>query len=107
MYFKISRQEFMNLLSIASKAVSPNSPLPSLSGLKITVTTHSIEITASNSDISIRTTKEKDDSFTFEVYDTGSIVINKNYIIDIVRKIESEVVEVEIMDGSLTKISGG
>ncbi|MCF0111310.1 MAG: DNA polymerase III subunit beta, partial [Erysipelotrichaceae bacterium] len=41
------------------------------------------------------------------VYDTGSIVINKNYIIDIVRKIESEVVEVEIMDGSLTKISGG
>ena len=107
MYFKISRQEFMNLLSIASKAVSPNSPLPSLSGLKITVTTHSVEITASNSDISIRTTKEKDDSFTFEVYDTGSIDIHKNYIIDIVRKIESEVVEVEIMDGSLTKISGG
>lgn len=107
MYFKISRNILLNLLSIASKAVSSSSPLPSLLGLKITVTDNTIELMSSDSDISIKTVWKKEKDHTFEVYEPGSIVINKNYINDIVRKIDSDDIEFEILDGSLTKISGG
>ncbi|MDD6468039.1 MAG: DNA polymerase III subunit beta [Erysipelotrichaceae bacterium] len=106
MYFKMSRTDLLNMLSIVSKAISSNSPLPSLLGVKFDVKSNKIELTGSDSDISIKTTKEKSDDAVFEVYEEGSIVINKNYITDIIRKIDSDVVEFEIIDGSLTKISG-
>ena len=106
MYFKMSRIDLLNMISITSKAVSSNSPLPSLLGIKFDVKNDHIELTGSDSDISIKTIKSKSDDGVFEVYEEGSIVINKNYINDIIRKIDSDVVEIEIIDGSLTKISG-
>ena len=106
MYFKMSRIDLLNMITIASKAISSNSPLPSLLGIKFDVKKDHIELTGSDSDISIKTMKSKSDDCVFEVYEEGSIVINKNYINDIIRKIDSDVVEIEIIDGSLTKISG-
>lgn len=106
MYFKMSRIDLLNMITIASKAISSNSPLPSLLGIKFDVKNDHIELTASDSDISIKTMKSKNEEGVFEVYEEGCIVINKNYINDIIRKIDSDVVEIEIIDGSLTKISG-
>ena len=67
----------------------------------------SIVLTGSDSDISIQTTLNGSDEETnLIVKETGSIVIEAKYILEIVRKIDADEIELEIVDGSLTKISG-
>ncbi len=107
MDFKISKRYFNNALTTVARAISANSPLPALSGIKIEVFENEILLTASDSFISIqkRLTKE-DKDFNLEIKETGSIVIEAKYILEIVRKIDSDEIHMELLDGSLTKISG-
>ena len=107
MNFKISKRVFYSALNTVSRAISSNSPLPALSGIKIEVNQDSIVLTGSDSDISIQTTLNGSDEETnLIVKETGSIVIEAKYILEIVRKIDADEIELEIVDGSLTKISG-
>ena len=52
----------------------------------------------------IQTKIEKDEDLT--IYQTGGVVLNSRYILDIVRKIDSDEIKIEILDGALTRISG-
>ena len=61
MNFKISKRIFYSALSTVSRAISSNSPLPALSGIKIEVEQDSIILTGSDSDISIQTTLKGSD----------------------------------------------
>ncbi len=106
MHFKISKKTFYQALDKVSKAISASSPVPALSGIKIVVLNNEIQLTASDSDMSIFDTLVSDEENKLEVYTDGSIVIEARYILDIVRKIDSAIIEVEMLDGSLTKISG-
>ena len=107
MNFKISKKVIYTGLVTVSRAISANSPLPALSGIKIECFKNKLILTGSNTDISIQTSIEKnDDEFTFDVIEEGSVVIEAKYIIEIVRKIDSNVIDFAIIDGSLTKISG-
>jgi len=107
MNFKISKRHFYQALSVVSRAVSANSPLPSLSGIKIEVLEDEICLTASDSDISIKKTiRNVGDERIFEIREKGSILIEAKYILEIVRKIDASEIDVEIIDGSLTKFSG-
>lgn len=106
MYFKVSKKEFLTALSVASRAISNFSPLPAFSGIKIVADNDRLVLTGSDSDISIQTTVMKSDSCTLDINDMGSIVIEAKYILEIVRKIDADIVEFEMLDGSLTKISG-
>lgn len=107
MHFKISKRTFYQALDKVSKAISASSPIPVLSGIKIVVNNNEIQLTASDSDMSIYDTIQSNEESNLIVLDEGSIVIEARYILDIVRKIDSDVIEVEILEGSLTKISGG
>ena len=79
MNFKISKRVFFNALSVVSRAISANSPLPWLSGVKIDVTSHQITLTGSDSDVSIQKVLEKSNSDSvFEILETGSIVLKLN-----------------------------
>lgn len=106
MYFKVSKKEFYNALSVASRAISNFSPLPAFSGVKIEAHSDCLILTGSDSDVSIQTKVEKNDECFLEIRDMGSIVIESKYILDIVRKIDASEIELEMIDGSLTKISG-
>lgn len=107
MNFKISKRIFYNALQVVARAISANSPLPSLSGIKLEVNEESIVLTGSDSDISIQKVLSNDDEdLNLVVKETGSIVIEAKYILEIVRKIDAEEINFEIVDGSLTKISG-
>ena len=59
-----------------------------------------------DSDISIKTFLTKRDDYFLEIIKPGSIVIESKYILDIVRKIDSETIEIEVLDGCTTRISG-
>lgn len=107
MNFKISKRVFFNALSVVSRAISANSPLPWLSGVKIDVKSDHITLTGSDSDVSIQKVLEKSNSDSvFEINEVGSIVIEAKYILEIVRKIDADEISFEVVDGSLTKISG-
>lgn len=107
MNFKISKRIFYNALQTVSRAISPNSPLPALSGIKIEVEQESITLTGSDADTSIcKTLNGQDEDLHLLVKETGSIILESRYILEIVRKIDAEDIEIEIIDGSLTRISG-
>jgi len=107
MNFKIAKKTISLGLTTAARAISANTPLPAFSGIKIECESSRLTLTGSNSDISIQTFIEKnDEEFFYEVYEEGSVVIEAKYILEIVRKIDSDVISFQILDGSLTKISG-
>ena len=106
MYFKISKKEFYDGLSTVSRAISNYSPLPAFSGIKFEVSENEICLIGSDSDISIKTYLTKNEDYSLTIVKTGSIVIEAKYILDIVRKIDSDIIEVEVLDGCTTRISG-
>lgn len=105
MHFKIQRSELLVALSKVNKAVSSNSPLPVLSGIKFEAVNDCLILTGSDSNITIQTsiTQNKD---ILEIFQKGSVVLSSRLISDIIRKLESEYVTLEIVDGSLTRIQG-
>lgn len=106
MNFKVDRLPFLNELNKVSRAVSQKTPLPSLAGIKIEAKDNTLYFTGSDSDISMYSyLKSENNNFMLEVIEEGSIVLGAKYICDIVRKLESSQVCVEIMDGQLTRIS--
>ena len=105
MQFRILRTELLNGLNKVSRAVSNKSPLPVLTGIKFVLNENALILTGSDSDISIEVTIEKNEK-KLQIMQTGSIVLSGHYISEIVRKIESEYIDVEIVDGTLTRIKG-
>lgn len=107
MNFQINKKDFLNALNIASKAISTTSPLPALTGIKLELTKKELTIISSDSNISIKIVISNKDSDILTIKDPGEIVIESRYILDIVRKIDSNIINLEIIDGTLVKIYGG
>lgn len=104
MKFRINRLKLLNALSKTTKAVSIRSPLPVLTGIKFDLQPDGLILIGSDSDITIQTKIETSDDLVIE--QTGGVVLNSRYILEIVRKIDSDEISLEIIDGSLTRISG-
>ena len=104
MNFKISKTVFYNALLIASRAISNFSPLPAFSGIKIEVKTVCIVLVGSDSDISIKTIIRADEEESLQIYETGSIVIESKYILEIIRKMDSENIEFELIENASARI---
>ena len=100
MKFKINRQILLNNLNKVSKAVNNKTPLLALTGIKFTLTHENLELIGSDNELSIRCIINKNikENPVMEVNEAGSIVINEKIICEIVRKIESEMVEFEVID---------
>jgi DNA polymerase-3 subunit beta len=103
MKFKIKRSVLLSALSNVSRAVSQKVPLPSLTGIKFDLTEEGLTLTGSDSDITIQTTITEH----LEVIDPGAVVLSSKYILEIIRKIDSDEVLISIVDGTLTRIEGG
>ncbi|MBQ9326992.1 MAG: DNA polymerase III subunit beta [Solobacterium sp.] len=108
MNFKVNKQVFYNALTIASRAISSNSPVPILVGIKLEVEQNLLRITSSDANLSIvqTLTNEQNEELKLSVIDEGTIIIDSRYLLDIVKKIDSEEISIEIIDGTLTHFSG-
>ena len=104
MHFRIKRIKLLNALAKATRAVSVRSPLPVLTGIKFDLQAHQLILIGSDSDITIQTIIDEDDDLV--ILKEGAVVLNSRYIFDIVRKINSDDIEIEIIDGLLTRIKG-
>ena len=96
MKFKVKRTVLLEALNNVSKAISNKNIIPILSGIKFDLFKDKLVVTASDNDITIQTEIEKSEDLVIEK--TGNIVIKGKYILDIVRKLEAEFINIEIID---------
>ena len=104
MNFKISKTVFYNALQIASRAISNYSPLPAFSGIKIEAKPDCLVLIGSDSDISIKTIIRTGEEESLVIQDTGSIVIEAKYILEIIRKMNSDEIQFEMIENASAKI---
>lgn len=96
MKFKIKKNILLEALNNVSKAISSKNIIPILSGIKFDLSKEKLVLTASDNDITIMeeiVSKDID-----KISSCGSIVIKGRYILDIIRKLEDEYINIEIVD---------
>ncbi len=109
MNFSVSKTKLYSALQDVNHAVPSNTPLPALKGIKIQVTEDGkLILTSSDSDISIQKSlsNDEDAELALNIEEPGAVVIDAKYLLDIVHKIDSDFIKVEIIDGALTMFTG-
>lgn len=100
MKFTVNRSVFLKKLKDVQLAVSSRSTIPILTGIKLIATNDGIQLTGSNSDISIETfIQTKDDQARLTIEEEGQIVLQPaRFFSDIVNKLPDESFTVEVKD---------
>ncbi len=99
----IKKEILLENLNKVSKALSTKNLVPALSGIKFELKENGLTLTASDNDITIQTFIPKNEEM--EIKETGSIIIQGKYILDIVRKIPDEKISIEVFDETKIIIS--
>ena len=98
MKFSIKKELLLDALSKVSKAISTKNLIPVLAGVKFELKKKKLVLTASDNDITIQTTIEATNDEDFKIENEGSIIIQGKYILDIVRKLPEEFINIEVID---------
>ncbi len=97
MKLKIKKDLLLDGLSKVSKAISTKNLVPVLAGIKFELEKEGLTLTASDNDITIQVFIESNsDDMTID--QVGSIIIQGKYILDIVRKLPDEFINIEVVD---------
>ena len=103
MKFKIEKNILLENLANVVKAISSKNIIPVLNGVKFELTEEGLALTASDSELTIKAFIDKEKITSIEK--EGSIIIQSKYILDIIRKMPSDEINFELMDGLKIKIS--
>lgn len=106
MRFTIQREAFLKGLTIAGKAIGSKSPIPVMMNFKLTLTIEGLSILGSNNEITIKTlvpTMIGEEKLIFDP-EYGSTLVSSKYLTDIVRKIEGDQIQFEVIDHTIVKI---
>ena len=97
MKIKIKKDILLENLNKVAKAISTKNLIPILSGIKFELSKKGLTLTASDNDITIQSfiPYNKDN---MEIEKEGSIIIQGKYILDIVRKLPEEYINIEVID---------
>ncbi|MUG68597.1 DNA polymerase III subunit beta [Paenibacillus campinasensis] len=92
-----------------SKAISSRTTIPILSGIKLDVTYSGVTLTASDTDISIQSfiPAEDDKQTIVQVEQPGSVVLPAKFFVEIIKKLPSQDVQMEVKENFHTFISAG
>ena len=97
MKLTIKKDILLEALNKVSKAISTKNLIPVLAGIKFELTKKKLILTASDNDITIQTFINCN-SEDVKVEDEGNIIIQGKYILDIVRKLQDEFINIEVID---------
>ena len=103
MKIKIKKDLLNEKLNKVSKAISTKNLVPGLAGIKFDLKKEGLTLTASDNDITIQTFIPKNEDMQFD--EEGSIVIQGRYILDIVKKIPDEIINLEVFDENKINIT--
>lgn len=108
MKFTINRSAFISQLNNVLRAISSKTTIPILTGLKMVVTSDSITLTGSNSDITIESVMNaSNEDYELTINEPGSIVLPARFFSEIVKKLPDKHVTIEITSGFQTDITSG
>jgi len=107
MKFTVNRSAFLKKLKDVQLAVSSRSTIPILTGIKLIASEEGIQLTGSNSDISIETfVRKSDEQSGLTIEEEGQIVLQPaRFFSDIVNKLPDETFTVEVKDRVQTSIT--
>ena len=98
MKFTIKKELLLDALVKVSKAISTKNLIPVLGGIKFELKKKKLILTASDNDITIQTIIESNSDDEFKIINEGSIIIQGKYILDIVRKLQDDFINFEVLD---------
>ena len=98
MKFTIKKEILLEALTKVSKAISTKNLIPVLAGIKFELKKKKLTLTASDNDITIQVTIDATKEEDFKIENEGSIIIQGKYILEIVRKLSSEYINIEVID---------
>ena len=109
MKFDILRDHLVDGVNDVLKAVSSKTTIPILTGIKLDATKEGLTLTGSDADITIQVTipAEKDGEELIHVNEPGSIVLQARMFNEIVRKLPTKEVEIEVLENNQTRIRSG
>ncbi|MWC29080.1 DNA polymerase III subunit beta [Paenibacillus sp. MMS18-CY102] len=109
MKLSIAKNELNDAIQQVAKAASTRPAIPILGGIKFDVTHQGVTLTASDTDISIQSfiPVESGSSIIAKVDKPGSVVLPSKFIVEIVKKLPSDDVEIEVGDQFITMIRSG
>jgi DNA polymerase-3 subunit beta len=109
MKLSIAKNELNDAIQQVAKAISSRPAIPILGGIKFEVNHQGVTLTASDTDISIQSfiPAESSDSVIAKVEKPGSVVLPAKFFVEIVKKLPSDNVEIEVSDHFITMIRSG
>ena len=105
MKFSIKKEILLQSLNAVSKALSTKNLIPILSGIKFNLTKNGLFLSASDNDISIESFISEDKFDSIE--EIGTTVIQGKYILEIIRKLDGNIIKFELLDGIKILITCG
>ncbi|WP_442602509.1 DNA polymerase III subunit beta [Paenibacillus sp. KN14-4R] len=109
MKLTILKDHLNEAISHVAKAISSRTTIPILTGIKIDATSGGVTLTASDTDISIQShiEIEKEGTTIIELRQTGSVVLPAKFFMEMIRKLPSQQIEIEVKDHFQTTIRSG
>jgi DNA polymerase III subunit beta len=105
MKFTIEKEIILENLVNVTKAISAKNVIPILGGIKFELDKEGLKLTASNSELTIKTLIPSKEIKNIEK--EGIIVVQSRFIVDIIRKMPTDLIDFEVLDGFKIKISSG
>ena len=106
MKFSINRVQLLNALNVVSRAVNSKNPNVTLTGIKLELNDLGLTLTGTDSNIAICTfiplTSNNETNIT--LFEPGETILSAKYITDIVRKLDSDLIELDLVENTLMKI---
>ncbi|GGH29834.1 DNA polymerase III subunit beta [Paenibacillus segetis] len=109
MKIRILKHDLNESIQHVSKAISSRTTIPILTGIKLDVNFQGMTLTASDTDISIQAfiPAEDNNKQIVQVERSGSVVLPAKFFVEIIKKLPSQEIEMEVMDGFQTLIRSG
>ncbi|SDF48697.1 DNA polymerase III, beta subunit [Fontibacillus panacisegetis] len=109
MKIRVLKHELNESIQHVAKAISSRTTIPILTGIKLEVNFQGMTLTASDTDISIQAfiPAEDNEKKIVQVERPGSVVLPAKFFVEIIKKLPSQEVEMEVKESFQTMIRSG
>lgn len=107
MKITINRLRLLKALNIVSVAIGQKSPTPAFLNFKFIMDDEKLSITGSNNDLTIcsNIAIKEGEEVLITSYEKGATLIASKFLLEIIRKLESDFVTIEVIDDVIAQIS--
>ena len=102
MKFTIDKEILLENLNHVIKGISTKNVIPVLNGIKFELNNSGLYLTASDSELTINSFIEAKEIKNIE--NTGTIIIQSKFLLDIIRKLPSDIIQLEVVEGLKIRI---